>query len=90
MVCLCLKHYESKNDICSALPFPWFSEKGKLAIMFCLLPIAFASVHSVYNNFPSNEMLIGDNNFAIGLEEKKIVHNKRIILATSTTLVPQR
>ena len=28
MVCLCLKHYESKHDICSALPFPSFSEKG--------------------------------------------------------------
>ena len=58
--------------------------------MFCLLPIAFASVHSIYNNFPSNDMLIRDNNFAIGLEEKKIVHNKRIILATSTILVPER
>jgi len=58
--------------------------------MFCLLPIAFTSIHSIYNNFPINDMLIRDNNFAIGLEEKKIVHNKRIILATSTTLVPQR
>ena len=39
--------------------------------MFCLLPIAFTGIHSIYNNFPRNDMLIRDNNFAMGMEEKK-------------------
>ena len=44
--------------------------------MFCLLPIAFTGIHSIYNNFPRNDMLIRDNNFAMGMEEKKLSTTK--------------
>ena len=61
-MCLCLKHYKSKNE-----QVPIF--------VSCLLPTGFTNIDSVWDNCPCKGIVIKDNN-CNGHKEKKLTVSK--------------